>query len=261
MTTQSGGVSASAAALAVYGSLRAVQRAHGKVTPIASYELYKVAREEELCTFRSVCRVLAMHHGKTLPKAQQRLLDDLAEELYIPEQRAELEWLSATSDAVVGAVQHTAILKRRVDFFDGVDDVPIDAGMSAAVDDGQAVHTLASGSRKVARSDTAGGASHHTTHATSDYPYNNNNNTATHNTATATGPSSSSSSTIASRIGNKRSMQAALSASVARLAREIEEAAQEYLYSTDIKAQQLLRQKLEEKREALLRVKQEASEF
>lgn len=151
----------------VHRSLEQVKRAQqgidgaSTLTPIPAYHLYKMAREEELLSYRSVCRVLAMHYGTLgdaslvsppssqgedpqensdgsvppgacslhttsfFPKGAKRLLEDLQELWCINDERAKAEQLIAVSDPVIAGVYRSKVLQRRKDFFDGVDDVQL----------------------------------------------------------------------------------------------------------------------------------------
>lgn len=142
------------------------------LTPIPAYHLYKVAREEELLSYRSVCRVLAMHYGtlgdssllspshsggptekgiggplpaspslqnsSCLPKVARRLLEDLQELLCITDERAKAEHIMTISDPVVRGVYHSHVLQRRENFFDGVDDVSLTTEMEDQREGGSA---------------------------------------------------------------------------------------------------------------------------
>lgn len=113
-------------------------------TPIPDFHLYKAAREEELCTYRGLCRVFGMHYGlgeggdvSAMPRGVQRILEDLKDMWKISDDREVLERQSVAEDAVVRGVFQSRILQRREDFYDGVDDVEIaSASHELAEDDG-----------------------------------------------------------------------------------------------------------------------------
>lgn len=157
----------SGAASAVYATLEQAQKLNQGAAvpqPLPAFELYKVAREEELLAFRSICRVFTMHYGSqqrtnstmeqhasssrndnnnnnndnhhaAFPKAVQRLLDDLQESFCISQDRAALEKSLAAADEVVQGVYQSGILRRREDFFDGVEDIDVSPLLSADVED------------------------------------------------------------------------------------------------------------------------------
>nr|CCC95131.1 conserved hypothetical protein [Trypanosoma congolense IL3000] len=122
---------------AVYALAEEAQNAGAKAKPVPAFELYKGAREEELCCYRSMCRVLSMHSGGKLTKQQKRILEDMREELCVTEERAEAELAAAQEDILVKSVAASGVLKRRESFFDGVADVSLEAinTVEAAADD------------------------------------------------------------------------------------------------------------------------------
>ncbi|KAG8344200.1 ENT domain [Trypanosoma vivax] len=110
---------------AIYARAEEALNAPVTLRPVPSFELYKGAREEELCCYRSLCRVFSMHSGVQLTKQQKRILEDLQEELCVPPERAKMEMIAAQEDVLVTSVLASGVLKRREDFFDGVSDVPL----------------------------------------------------------------------------------------------------------------------------------------
>lgn len=95
---------------------------------VPKFELYKALREEELLLYRSAVRVFAMHNGPlaSLPKQQQRLLEDLRDMIGISNDRHEVEVASAATDHTVLLVHQSGVANERKSFFDGVNDVPLE---------------------------------------------------------------------------------------------------------------------------------------
>ncbi|EAN79486.1 uncharacterized protein TEOVI_000490800 [Trypanosoma equiperdum] len=144
---------------AIYGRAEEAQNAPVKLQPVPAFELYKAAREEELCSYRSLCRVLCMHSGGKLTKQQRRILEDMREELCLPTERAEAELAAAREDVLVTSVAASGVLKRRQDFFDGVTDVPLDtlSYAESAKDDNNSLYVAQT---KVARTEQIVGGVH-----------------------------------------------------------------------------------------------------
>lgn len=142
-------------ATVVYGAFRDAQSKHGRpgAAPAAvpAFDLYKLAREEELTAYRGLCRVLAMHYGPEglveesagpAAKYRRRLLEDLQDALCISKNRSDLELAAAAEDEVIGGIHRSGVLRRRADFFDGVEDVDLrrNHAEGRAEDDGNTLH-------------------------------------------------------------------------------------------------------------------------
>lgn len=217
--------------VAVYASLKEAQQqpASTALKPIPSYQLYKVAREEELGAYRGLCRSLSLHYTKDdLPKSLRRVLEDVRDELFISEERGQLEWESAQGDAVLAGVRRSGVLTRREVFFDGAEDVSLAEAVQHAVDDGSAVACPPS---KLPRTEGYGGAG---------------DSYATAGAAAA-----------ANRPNRKKSQNAANLVAVKKIGKEVVEAAQQLLYATSESAQKEKVAFLEEKKAALVRLKQQ----
>lgn len=208
---------------AVYASLAEAANVGGAVVPLPSYELYKTAREEELTTFRGVCRAVVMHHGKDLPKGLRRVLGDLREELCVSKERAALERHLAEQDAVVQAVRASGILTRRGDFYDGTDDVPLPTAAKRARDDGAAVCTAPS--TKVAKAEVG-------------------------QTTAVTAPSPAA-------TARRKRPQAALLTAISKVGKEVEQSSSELLHATDPSVVQRTCDSLTRQRSVLLQLQQE----
>lgn len=214
----------------VYDTLQKAHQAAPQLKPIPSFEVYKVAREEELAAYRMLCRVLVMHHGTTLPKAQQRILDDMSEELCITEPRQQLEKEMAAQDEVLQGIRKAGVLQRRGDFTDGVEELTVESFLSdAPKDDG---NTLYAPVAKVARGESGA-------------------------TAAAAGLAGigAANATAAAAVGAKK--KGHVHAVVSRLAKEIEASGKALLFTSSPQEEQQLIQSLQQKRDALVALKEE----
>jgi hypothetical protein len=224
MESPAGGV-----ASVVYDALHKAQQAAPQLKPIPSFEVYKVAREEELAAYRMLCRVLVMHHGTALPKAQQRILDDLGEELCITAQRQELEREMATQDEVLQGIRKSGVLRRRGEFTDGVEEMSVEQFLAdAPKDDGNGLYAPAA---KAARGEGAGDGR-------------------AGGAMTAGGTAAAVAAVGARKKGH-------VHAAVSKLAKEIEASGKALLMSTNAQEEQQLIQSLQHKRDALLALKEE----
>lgn len=216
----------------VYGSFKEAQRkipAGISVTPLPSYDVYKVAREEELAAYRAVCRVFAMHHGVRLPKAAQRLLEDLRDTLAISVDRGAMEGEMAAADAIVQSVWKSGILKRRDEFFDGVEDVELpDRSADRAADDGRSLYLPAGKAAKL-----EGG-----------------------HRGSVTASNGSAAGAPALRVVNTAKRKHILT-SVTRIGKEIEQAANELLYPSHAAVQADSMVTLAARKETLLQLRRE----
>ncbi|KAK7195741.1 hypothetical protein NESM_000504600 [Novymonas esmeraldas] len=224
----------------VYDALSKAQRAAPHLKPIPAFEVYKVAREEELAAYRMLCRVLVMHHGTTLPKAQQRLLDDMREDLCISHARQALEKEMAEQDAVLQGIRRSGVLRRRGDFTDGVEEMTIEDFLAdVAKDDGNGLYAASAKAPRTEGADarTAVAAAH-------------NSSTATTATATA--------AAAAAAVGAKR--RGHVHAAVSKLAKEIEAMGKSLLLVGSAQEEQELIQSLQQKRAALVTLREELTE-
>ncbi|EPY35865.1 hypothetical protein AGDE_07200 [Angomonas deanei] len=185
--------------------------------PIPAYDLYKTAREEELTVYRGVCRVMAMRRRDAPTKAVKRLLEDLQEELCIPAERAELEWETAMNDEVIEGIHKSGVLARRENFYDGVEDVPIEKVVAHAKDDGRTMFTT-----KAFKTEDATNAA----------------------------------AAAAGRALNKKKKNTAALASINTIEEEVKKAARELLFSKDVDVAQK-KSLLEQKKQELLQLKDE----
>lgn len=208
---------APAVANIVYDTLKKADQAAPQLAPIPSFELYKIAREEELIAYRLLRRVLFLHHGERPPKIQQRLLEDIEEVLCISAERQEAEGAMAVQDRILQGIRSSGVLKRRGDFTDGIDELSIESCPALAPrDDGNTAYMPTS---KAARVESA--------------------------------------EPIAARamLGAKR--RGAINTAVAKLGKEIEAAAKSLLVATTPQEEQQFIQALEQKRDSLLQLKLE----
>ncbi|KAG5477705.1 hypothetical protein LSCM1_05001 [Leishmania martiniquensis] len=211
----------------VYDTLSKAQKAAPQLKPIPAFEVYKVAREEELAAYRMLCRVLVMHHGNSLPKAQQRILDDMGEELCIGQERQALEREMAEHDKVLQGIRQCGVLRRRGDFTDGVEEMTVEDYLAEAPkDDGNGLYVPAS---KVPRADMADA-----------------------------GAARASAAAAAAAVGAKR--KGHVHATVSKLAKEIESAGKSLLFVSSAQEEQHLIQVLQQKREALMALRVELTE-
>ncbi|CAJ1026559.1 hypothetical protein LPMP_240500 [Leishmania panamensis] len=211
----------------VYDALSKAQKAAPRLKPIPAFEVYKVAREEELAAYRMLCRVLVMHHGTPLPKAQQRILDDMGEELFIGQERQELEKEMAEQDKVLQGIRKSGVLQRRGDFTDGVEEMTVEDYLAEAPkDDGNGLYMPISKTPRVDRTDSG----------------------AARTTAVA----------AAAAVGAKR--KGHVHAAVSKLAKEIEASGKSLLFTSSAQEEQQLIQALQQKREALMTLRGELTE-
>lgn len=270
------------------------------LTPIPAYHLYKVAREEELLSYRSVCRVLAMHYGSVenesfspsssteadnvekeegtphsssfalqkhscLPKAAKRLLEDLRDLWCITDDRAKVEQMAVMRDDVVKAVYHSHVLQRRENFFDGVDDIELPT--ETMEQDGKRSFTVATeddgyGLHMVTKKVRRELAGSPTAGAQrwTDSADDRIGNGSHEMNPMSPVGGGSSSNGGGVRGGGRRKGGAQLTAQLARLRREVKGAAQNYIYSTDSITLQEASRCLEVKREELLALREELLE-
>ncbi|CCW62492.1 unnamed protein product [Phytomonas sp. EM1] len=229
----------------VYGKLEEISRGlhQGTLVTIPSYELYKLAREEELSAYRQLCRVFTMHNGEQLTKLHRRMLEDLRETLVIPEDRAELELQVSASDPVVKGVFMSGILNSRENFFDGVDDVLLrQAGEGRASDDGCTLISFSNRPSKFARKENDS-----TMHAVQS---NLHLNAASSGAAEGGAASVNGSRAVAAR--RKQILM-----SVNKAGKEVRLAASSLLYSKDQAVRKKCLEILESKRDTLLQFKEE----
>ncbi|CAJ1008869.1 hypothetical protein Q4I28_004182 [Leishmania naiffi] len=211
----------------VYDALSKAQKAAPRLKPIPGFEVYKVAREEELAAYRMLCRVLVMHHGIPLPKAQQRILDDMGEELFIGQERQELEKEMAEQDKVLQGIRKSGVLQRRGDFTDGVEEMTVEDYLAEAPkDDGNGLYMPISKTPRVDRTDSG----------------------AARTTAIA----------AAAAVGAKR--KGHVHAAVSKLAKEIEASGKSLLFTSSAEEEQRLIHALQQKREALMTLRGELTE-
>ncbi|KAG5478183.1 hypothetical protein CUR178_04897 [Leishmania enriettii] len=211
----------------VYDTLSKAHKAAPQLKPIPAFEVYKVAREEELAAYRMLCRVLVMHHGTSLPKAQQRILDDMGEELCIGQVRQSLEKEMAEHDKVLQGIRKSGVLRRRGDFTDGVEEMTVEDYLAEAPkDDGNGLYM------PVPKAPRADGAD--------------------------SGAARATAAAAAAAVGAKR--KGHIHAAVSKLAKEIESAGNNLLLSASAREEQQLIQLLQQKREALLALRVELTE-
>ncbi|GET88891.1 hypothetical protein, conserved [Leishmania tarentolae] len=211
----------------LYDALSKAQKAAPQLKPIPAFEVYKVAREEELAAYRMLCRVLFMHHGTPLPKAQQRILEDIGEELCIGEQRQGLEKDMAAQDRALQGIRQSGVLQRRGDFTDGVEEMTVEDYLAdAPKDDGNGLYMPTSKAPRVDSADSG----------------------ATRATVIA----------AAAGLGAKR--RGNVNAAVSKLAKEIETTGKNLLYASSAQEEQQLIQALQQKRELLIALKAELTE-
>jgi len=204
----------------VYDSLKKADQAAPLLAPIPSFELYKVAREEELIAYRLLRRVLFLHHGEEPPKIQQRLLEDIAEVLCISAERQDTEGVLAAQDRILLGIRSSGVLKRRGDFTDGIDELNVESAVALAPqDDG---HTAYLPALKTARAEAA--------------------------------------EPVAARTVMNTKRRGSANAAVAKLGKEIEAAAKSLLAATSPHEEQQLIETLEQKRESLQQLRQEVFE-
>ncbi|KPA79060.1 hypothetical protein ABB37_05593 [Leptomonas pyrrhocoris] len=224
----------------VYDTLRKVHQAAPQLKPIPAFEVYKVAREEELAAYRMLCRVLVMHHGTTLPKAQQRILEDMGEQLCISESRRELEQEVAAHDDVLLGIRNAGVLRRRGDFTDGVEEMTVAQYLAEAPkDDGNGLYAPSTKTARLDGGDGAGGRGY----------------------AGGGGGGSGSMSAggaATAVVGAKK--KGHVHAAVSRLAKEIEASGKALLFSSNPQEEQQLIQSLQQKRDALVALKEELLE-
>lgn len=246
--------------------------------PIPAFHLYKAAREEELLAYRSLCRVMAMHYGplpnvsqakttgspssdKTaLPKSIQRILEDVREACCITDERADLEHAMASEDEIVQGIHRSNVLRRREDFFDGVEDVDVAAvcASAAAVDDGYLVHAKR---QRLEATGSGGGGT-----GVVFYGVDAGGSGGGHSSAGGVGrPNGGVSSNSQAGLrgaggvgaGRRKNPSAALLQQLSRIKREVETAARNHLYSTDPGSQQEALRTLEAKQMELLTLRNE----
>ncbi|CBZ27379.1 conserved hypothetical protein [Leishmania mexicana MHOM/GT/2001/U1103] len=211
----------------VYDALSKAQKAAPQLKPIPAFEVYKVAREEELAAYRMLCRVLFMHHGTPLPKAQQRILDDMGEELCIGQTRQGLEKEMAEQDKVLQGIRKSGVLGRRGDFTDGVEEMTLEDYLAEAPkDDGNGLYMPTSKAHRADRADS--------------------------------GPTRATVIAAAAGLGAKR--KGNVHAAVSKLAKEIETAGKSLLYAGSAQEEQQLIQVLQQKRELLVALREELTE-
>lgn len=258
----------------LYATLDEVQRGGGSqvFAPIPAFHLYKTAREEELLAYRSLCRVVAMHYGSlpsasskttesrsngnvSLPKHMQRILEDLREEWCITDERADLEHSMASEDEIVQGIHHSNVLRRRADFFDGVEDVDVATvcGSAAAADDGYLVHA------KRQRLEVAGGGGDGIPPLYgTDYNADRANGAPGGRSGVTSPPTGGRGAGAgAGAVGRRRNPSTALFQQLSRIKRDVETAARNHLYSTDPVSQQEALRTLEAKRMELLNLHNE----
>lgn len=270
------------------------------LTLIPAYHLYKVAREEELLSYRSVCRVLAMHYGSVenesfsrsstpqddnvekedgtpysssfalqkhccLPKAAKRLLEDLRELWCITDERAKVEQMTVMRDDVVKAVYHSHVLQRRENFFDGVDDIELPT--ETMEKNGNGLATGATEDDGYGLYMATKRARTDTAGSTTTGPLrwadsaDDRGGNGSHEVNAMSPVGGGSSSNVGSvRGGGRRKGGAQLAAQLARLRREVKGAAQNYIYSTDPITLQEATRCLDVKREELLALREELLE-
>ncbi|KAG5492957.1 hypothetical protein JKF63_01537 [Porcisia hertigi] len=209
----------------VYDALSKAQKAAPQLKPIPAFEVYKVAREEELAAYRMLCRVLIMHHGTPLPKAQQRILDDMGEELCIGLERQGLENEMAVQDKVLQGIRKSGVLSRRSDFTDGVEELTVEDYLAEAPkDDGNGLYTPSSKAPRVDGVDSVAARA-----------------------------------TAAAAVGVKR--KGYIHTTVSKLAKEIETAGKSLLIATNAQEEQQFIQSLQQKREELVTLRAELTEI
>lgn len=125
---------------------------------VTTTESYQQLRERELALHRLMIEVFAMHNGSAtisqsdtasptpapLTRSQTRLLEDLRDMCTISAAATEVEMLAAATNPVLQRVAASGVASARAAFFDGVDDIPLDAPLylglaninAAATDDG-----------------------------------------------------------------------------------------------------------------------------
>ncbi|KPI88941.1 hypothetical protein ABL78_1986 [Leptomonas seymouri] len=215
----------------VYDTLHKAHQAAPQLKPIPSFEVYKVAREEELAAYRMLCRVLVMHHGTTLPKAQQRILDDIGEEFCITEPRRELEKAMAAHDDVLQGIRKAGVLRRRGDFTDGVEEMTVEQYLAdAPKDDGNGLYAPSTKTARADGGDSAAGRGYGSANANPG-------------------------GAAVAAVGAKK--KGHVHAAVSKLAKEIEASGKALLFSSNPQEEPQLILSLQQKREALIALKEE----
>lgn len=219
----------------VYDTLQKAHQAAPQLKPIPSFEVYKVAREEELAAYRMLCRVLVMHHGTDLPKSHQRILEDMGEELCISEARRGLEQEMAAHDEVLLGIRKSGVLRRRADFTDGVEEMSVEQYLAdAPMDDNNGLYAPAT---KAARVDGAEGGPQRGAGAA------------------GSGVGGGVAVGAAALVGARKKSH--VQAAVTKLAKEIESCGKALLVSNSAQEEQQLLQSLQQKRDALVALKAE----
>eukprot|EP00796_Vickermania_ingenoplastis_P007383 gene7383-5197_t len=224
-----------ASAQVVYGALHAAQQtrpdSHTPVPPLPAFQLYRLAREEELLAYRSLCRVFGMHYGPSsgsFPKEARRILEDIRESWCIPAERAALEEEMTTADGVVQGIHRSGVLRRREDFFDGVVDVDIQAPSASGtnIEDDDTLQMLPGKRPRV------------------EYP------------AGTASEAPRDHRPLPSAAGSARRKNA-IQAQLARIRSEVKVAAKNYLVSLDPNTQQEARETLQARQAELLQIQAE----